>query len=257
MFTELLSPFMGENLAGLVATIIWIALALIAIMIIWKMYLAFASSGVNLLGGKGRDVRLAIIDAAPVDQRRRIVLVRRDGVEHLLMIGGPNDIVIEQGITAPLSAANVAQPQSNQSAAAQPQVKASAPATPPKAPQTTAPAPQTNLAKAAPIAAPAAVATTPANPLDNFGDDITLDDDGLFDDLISEKLEGAKKDKIEINTLYADAAKPAPKPASTQPPEPKPTPIVEPKPDITAKPATNDLSLEDEMQALIRDLKAK
>ena len=39
-----------------------------------------------------------MIDAAPVDGRRRLVLVRRDNVEHLLMIGGPSDIVVEQNI---------------------------------------------------------------------------------------------------------------------------------------------------------------
>src|ERR1019366_9347879 len=38
------------------------------------------------------------IDAAAVDGRRRLVLVRRDNVEHLLMIGGPTDIVVEPNI---------------------------------------------------------------------------------------------------------------------------------------------------------------
>jgi len=33
-----------------------------------------------------------------VDGRRRLVLVRRDNVEHLLMIGGPSDIVVEPNI---------------------------------------------------------------------------------------------------------------------------------------------------------------
>ena len=42
--------------------------------------------------------RLAVIDAAAVDGRRRLVLVRRDNVEHLLMIGGPSDIVVEPNI---------------------------------------------------------------------------------------------------------------------------------------------------------------
>jgi len=32
--------------------------------------------------------RLAVVDAAAVDGRRRLVLIRRDNVEHLLMIGG-------------------------------------------------------------------------------------------------------------------------------------------------------------------------
>ncbi len=42
--------------------------------------------------------RLAVIDAAAVDGRRRLVLVRRDNVEHLLMIGGPTDVVVEPNI---------------------------------------------------------------------------------------------------------------------------------------------------------------
>jgi flagellar protein FliO/FliZ len=39
-----------------------------------------------------------VIDAAAVDGRRRLVLVRRDNVEHLLMIGGPSDTVVEPNI---------------------------------------------------------------------------------------------------------------------------------------------------------------
>jgi flagellar protein FliO/FliZ len=46
----------------------------------------------------GRQPRLAVIDAASVDGRRRLVLIRRDNVEHLVLIGGPTDIVIEQNI---------------------------------------------------------------------------------------------------------------------------------------------------------------
>jgi flagellar biogenesis protein FliO len=57
-------------------------------------------TGQRLGGGatRGRQPRLAVIDAAVVDARRRLVLVRRDNVEHLLMIGGPSDVVIEQNI---------------------------------------------------------------------------------------------------------------------------------------------------------------
>jgi len=47
---------------------------------------------------RGRQPRLAVIDAATVDTRRRLVLIRRDNVEHLVLIGGPTDIVIEQNI---------------------------------------------------------------------------------------------------------------------------------------------------------------
>src|ERR1700709_656839 len=57
--------------------------------------------GAARLGGanaRGRQPRLAVIDAASVDGRRRLVLIRRDNVEHLLMIGGPSDLVVEPNI---------------------------------------------------------------------------------------------------------------------------------------------------------------
>lgn len=44
--------------------------------------------------------RLGVIEQASVDARRRLVLIRRDGVEHLIMTGGPVDVVIETGIQA-------------------------------------------------------------------------------------------------------------------------------------------------------------
>ena len=58
----------------------------------------FAGSRLGSNANRGRMPRLAVIDAAAVDGRRRLVLVRRDNVEHLLMIGGPTDIVVEPNI---------------------------------------------------------------------------------------------------------------------------------------------------------------
>jgi hypothetical protein len=57
--------------------------------------------GAGRLGGgalRGRQPRLAVVDYASVDGRRRLILVRRDNVEHLVMIGGPTDIVVEPNI---------------------------------------------------------------------------------------------------------------------------------------------------------------
>jgi flagellar biogenesis protein FliO len=58
----------------------------------------FGTARVGTAAQRGRQPRLAVIDAAPIDGRRRLVLVRRDNVEHLLMIGGPTDVVVEQNI---------------------------------------------------------------------------------------------------------------------------------------------------------------
>ncbi|WP_417832249.1 FliO/MopB family protein [Terasakiella sp.] len=42
--------------------------------------------------------RLSISEIMPIDGKRRLVLVKRDGREHLLVIGGTNDLVVETNI---------------------------------------------------------------------------------------------------------------------------------------------------------------
>jgi flagellar protein FliO/FliZ len=48
--------------------------------------------------GEGR--RLSIVEVTAVDAKRRLVLVRRDRTEHLIMLGATADLVIECGIPA-------------------------------------------------------------------------------------------------------------------------------------------------------------
>src|SRR5271166_6812626 len=71
------------------------------------LWLARRFSGERLsnAGTRGRQPRLAVVDAATVDGRRRLILVRRDNVEHLLMIGGPSDVVVEPNIVRAVPAA--------------------------------------------------------------------------------------------------------------------------------------------------------
>ncbi len=59
---------------------------------------------------RGRLPRLAVVDSAAVDGRRKLVIVRRDNVEHLLMIGGPTDVVVETAIVRGTAAAPVREP---------------------------------------------------------------------------------------------------------------------------------------------------
>lgn len=96
---------MGEDMLGayggnfLIAVIgVGVALALLVL----ALWLIKGRNGPSpfVRGGKNRQPRLQVLDAAAVDTRRRLVLIRRDNVEHLVMIGGPTDIVIESGIGA-------------------------------------------------------------------------------------------------------------------------------------------------------------
>jgi len=42
--------------------------------------------------------RLAVLEVLPMDGKRRLVLFRRDGVEHLVLVGATGDLLIERGI---------------------------------------------------------------------------------------------------------------------------------------------------------------
>lgn len=64
---------------------------------IWWIVRRFGSGPLGA-STRGRQPRLGVIDHARVDNRRLLILVRRDNVEHLLMIGGPSDIVVEPNI---------------------------------------------------------------------------------------------------------------------------------------------------------------
>ncbi len=52
-------------------------------------------------GRKG--MRLGIVEYCEIDQSRRLVLLRRDDVEHLVLIGGHQDLVVESRITTGLN----------------------------------------------------------------------------------------------------------------------------------------------------------
>lgn len=72
----------------------------------------FGSGALSSSAGRSRQARLGVIEATAVDSRRRLVLVRRDNVEHLIMLGGPSDLVVEANIVRAHAAAgrDAAQP---------------------------------------------------------------------------------------------------------------------------------------------------
>ena len=63
----------------------------------YNNFLTGENNSGSLFGG-GREKRLGILEQTSVDGRRKLVLIRRDDVEHLIMTGGPVDVVVETGI---------------------------------------------------------------------------------------------------------------------------------------------------------------
>lgn len=91
------SDIMAGYGTKLAIAVVVVAAALFVLFLIAR---AMRNRGTSafLRGGSNRQPRLAVLDAAAVDAHRRLVLVRRDDVEHLILIGGPTDVVVESGI---------------------------------------------------------------------------------------------------------------------------------------------------------------
>ena len=83
----------GEGMLWKVPLAFGVVIILLAVFF-WGLR-RFGGERLGNSGARGRQPRLAVIDAATVDGRRRLVLIRRDNVEHLLIIGGPTDVVVE------------------------------------------------------------------------------------------------------------------------------------------------------------------
>ena len=76
--------------------------ALILLAILYRLVFAHR---LRVPGGRTRQPRLGLVDAFSLDGQRQLVLVRRDNVEHLVMIGGPNDVLLESQINRALTPA--------------------------------------------------------------------------------------------------------------------------------------------------------
>jgi len=69
--------------------------ALIVLAIVYRLTFAHR---LRVPGGRTRQPRLGLVDAFSLDGQRQLVLIRRDNIEHLVMIGGPNDVLVESQI---------------------------------------------------------------------------------------------------------------------------------------------------------------
>jgi hypothetical protein len=84
--------FLSQYINVIIAALIILAVLLVILMV-WRTFAG------RVRGRRGQ--RIGISEYHELDKMRRLVLVRRDNVEHLILIGGPQDVLIEQSIAGP------------------------------------------------------------------------------------------------------------------------------------------------------------
>ena len=92
---------MSDGVVYIISVTLLIALAGLAF---WIMRQSLGAGGVMFFQPKQR--RLGLVESTSVDGRRRLLLVRRDDVEHLILTGGPVDVLLETGIQSRLGSLN-------------------------------------------------------------------------------------------------------------------------------------------------------
>ncbi|AWI89395.1 hypothetical protein C0214_14695 [Methylobacterium sp. DM1] len=92
--------FSSEGSYALQFLVIFLVI-LVLFLIAALLFMRLSGRGLTLsagAGGRGRQPRLGIVDIYELDRQRQLILLRRDNVEHLLLVGGPNDVVVERHI---------------------------------------------------------------------------------------------------------------------------------------------------------------
>ena len=92
----LTSLFGGSENTYVVALL---ALGIVVVLIVlgaWALKFIGGLSGGAAKGAPRK--RLTVVDRLALDNRRQILIIRRDNVEHVLLTGGPSDVIVEAGI---------------------------------------------------------------------------------------------------------------------------------------------------------------
>lgn len=95
---NLLNDIFGTELnGGIKLLIVFAVLLVVLLLVVWLVRIVFGNNVSRMASNRQR--RLAVTDAAIVDNKRRLILVRRDNVEHLVLIGGKSDVLLESNIS--------------------------------------------------------------------------------------------------------------------------------------------------------------
>ncbi len=98
------------------------ALGLVLVLILFGLWAMkfFLSASSNM--ARGRNRRLTVVESVQIDARHKVTILRRDNVEHVIMTGGAQDVVLETGIV--VEKVGIRRPAPAQPAAAQVQPSA-------------------------------------------------------------------------------------------------------------------------------------
>ncbi len=74
------------------------ALGIVLLLILFGLWVMkfFLTASVNV--SRGRNRRLTVVESVQIDARHKVTIIRRDNVEHVIMTGGAQDVVLESGI---------------------------------------------------------------------------------------------------------------------------------------------------------------
>ncbi|MEM1038256.1 MAG: hypothetical protein AAGI12_02155 [Pseudomonadota bacterium] len=257
---SLLLNFVAAESLATARTVFWIIIAVLATLL--ALYIVRRLTRPRFAGGsRSKKARLAITDAARVDEHgRSVVLLRRDDVEHLLLIGGPNDLVIESNIRKLEPAgASTATTSTAVERTAVPAAAPPAPAAPPTAtPAPPPPQPTPKPVEAAPLVPPkepTAPVLTPSQPTSaSVSSAPTLAKPAMSPSVSAEP---SSIRPPEPSTSSVGVAKPVTPPSVAptaapvrrEPPSFTTTSRVDPKPEADKKP-----SAADEMEALLSEI---
>jgi flagellar protein FliO/FliZ len=198
---------LGQPARVVVALVLVLALIALTVWLLRRFGEGrIATSG----GGRNRQQRLSVLDSAVVDARRRLVLIRRDNVEHLLLIGGPTDVVVEPNIVR-----------------AQPLGGAARPAARPGGFEEEAEAtllPETEAEHPRPVSAPPQPARPTPRPLPQRIDPQYAD--------MAQRLEAALRKPVPETEMPRTPPAPTPRAPEPRPIESRPAPALRPAPAV-------------------------
>lgn len=74
------------------------ALGIVLVLVMLGLWALKFVMGASANMSRGRNRRLMVVETVQIDARHKVTILRRDNVEHVIMTGGTQDVVLETGI---------------------------------------------------------------------------------------------------------------------------------------------------------------